>query len=159
MAKKFTIKTYQLKPTDNKLIDRIAEWYLEEWSIPKARTKIRLANHVNDDVLVQLVLKEGNSIIATGGLYSNTGLSIIFPHYKAISPWIALLYTDKKNRGKGHGTLLLKALEEYALEFGITQVYLYTSTAEKLFKRNGYKQIDRIKYRNVDTVVMEKHLS
>ena len=159
MAKVYTAKTYQLKPSDTKLIDRIADWYLQEWAIPKERTISRLMNHPNDDVLVQLVLKEGNRIIATGGLYNNTGLNIIFPKYKALSPWIAQLYTDKEHRGKGHGTLLLKNLEEYAKGAGITQVYLFTSTAEKLYKKNGYRQIERVKYRGADNVVMEKNLS
>ena len=158
MKQKLNVRTYQVKATDIKLIEKLAGWYLEEWGISKERTIARLSNHPNDDVLVQLVLKEGNSIVATGGLYNNTGLNIVFPKYKALAPWIAQLYTDKAHRGKGHGTLMLKMLEEFAKISGITQVYLFTSTAERLYKINGYKQIERLKYKDVENVVMEKHL-
>jgi len=151
-------KVSPVKTTDVKLIERLATWYLEEWGIPKERTISRLRDYPNEVVLVQLVLKEGNRIVATGGLYHTTGLSIIFPEYRALSPWIAQLYTDKDFRGKGYGALLLQSLEEYAQNLGITQVFLFTSTAEKLYKRNGYRQIERLKYRGADTVVMEKFL-
>lgn len=151
-------KCSQVKPIDTKLIDKFSNWYLEEWGIPKERTISRLVNHPDDDVLVQLVLKVGNSIVATGGLYNNTGLTLIFPKYTALAPWIAQLYTDKHHRGKGYGTILLKSLEDYALQLGITQVYLFTSTAEKLYLINGYKQVERLKYRDANTVVMEKNL-
>ena len=79
-------KCYQVKVNNIKLITRLANWYFEEWGIPKERTLSRLVNHPNDDVLIQLVLKEGNRIIATGGLYNNTCLTLIFPKYKALSP-------------------------------------------------------------------------
>ena len=151
-------KCYQVKVNDIKLIARLANWYFEEWGIPKERTLSRLVNHPNDDVLIQLVLKEGNRIIATGGLYNNTGLTLIFPKYKALSPWIAQLYTDKPHRGKGYGSILLNMLEEYAFKSGFTQVYLYTSTAERLYKRSGYVQIERLRYRDANTVVIEKNL-
>ena len=151
-------KCYQVKVNDIKLITRLANWYFEEWGIPKERTLSRLVNHLNDDALVQLVLKEGNRIIATGGLFNNTGLTLILPKYKALSPWIAQLYTDKPYRSKGYGSILLKMLEEYALKSGFTQVYLYTSTAERLYKRCGYVQMERLRYRDANTVVMEKNL-
>ncbi len=150
---------HQVKASDTKLIERLATWYFEEWGIQKERTIARLANIPNHDVLVQLVLKVGNRIVATGGLHHNTGLTLIFPKYKALSPWIAQLYTDKPYRGKGYGSLLLKMLEEFALKSGISQVYLFTSTAEKIYKKRGYKQIERVKYRNAENVVMEKNLS
>lgn len=147
-----------VKATDIKLIERVAGWYFKEWGIPKETTIGRLSTHPNEVVFAQLVLKEGNRVIATGGLYHHVSLSIIFPEYKALSPWIALLYTDKDYRGKGYGTLLLESLEAYAAAEGITQVFLFTSTAEKLYQRNGYKQVERLKYKGRDTVVMEKYL-
>lgn len=152
------VKASPVKATDNKLIERVAGWYLEEWGIPKETTISRLSTHPGEVVFAQLVLKEGNRVIATGGLYHQVGLHIVFPEYKALSPWVALLYTDRAYRGKGYGTKLLQSLEAYAASEGITQVFLFTSTAEKLYIRNGYRQIERIKYKGNDTVVMEKYL-
>lgn len=155
---KMKAKASLVKATDIKLIERLSGWYLEEWGIPKETTTSRLCNFPNEVLLAQLVLKEGNRIVATGGLYHFTGLSIVFPEYKALSPWISQLHTDKPYRRKGYGNLLLQSLEEYAASIGITHVFIFTSTAERWYKRNGYKQIERVKYRGANTVVMEKFL-
>ena len=54
------IKTIRLNSEDNDLIGQLADWYFDEWSIPRINTIGRLANQPNDDVLFQLVLTKDN---------------------------------------------------------------------------------------------------
>ena len=59
---------------------------------------------------------------------------------------------------KGFGTMLLNQIEHCAKERGLTKIYLYTFTAESLYRRCGWKELDRVMYKDHDTVIMEKML-
>jgi amino-acid N-acetyltransferase len=48
-----------------------------------------------------------------------------------------------RERGKGYGQQIIKALENDAARNGITELYLLTTTASKFFERIGYKVADR----------------
>ncbi|WP_339792865.1 MAG: arsenic resistance N-acetyltransferase ArsN2 [Imperialibacter sp.] len=48
-----------------------------------------------------------------------------------------------KEKGKGYGRQIIKALENDAGGNGITELYLLTTTASKFFERIGYKVADR----------------
>ena len=80
------------------------------------------------------------------------------PELATFKPWVALLYTDKDYRNQGLGRLLLEQLEHCAQESKLSKIYLYTFTAESLYRRCGWKQIERVVYKDKDTVVMEKEL-
>ncbi|UAY51729.1 GNAT family N-acetyltransferase [Ferruginibacter albus] len=143
---------------DKALIEKIADWYFEEWKIPKERTIHRLQHQSGDDVLFQLVLFIDNIPVATGGLYNNVGLHQSFPHYKKLQPWIALLYTSSDHRNKGYGRLLLREIESTSSKKGFVDLYLYTFTAEELYLKEGWKELSRVNYHNNQTVIMQKQI-
>ena len=49
-------------------------------------------------------------------------------------PWVALLYTDIKNRNQGFGEMFLKKIQELSNEMGFNELYLYTFTTENFQK-------------------------
>jgi GNAT superfamily N-acetyltransferase len=146
----------RLDSSDAYLILKIADWYYGEWAIPINTTIQRLTNQENDDVLFQLIVTKDNMIVATGGLYNNVGLLHIHAKFKKFRPWIALLYTNKENRNQGIGQFLLREIETVAKELGLNKIYLFTFTAESLYQRSGWTQIERVNYKGHDTVIMEK---
>lgn len=152
------IKCQFVRPDDTETIELIAGWYFDEWAIPRERTISRLKNHPNEDILFQVILKQGNNPIATGGLYNNVGILQVHPKYKELSPWVALLYTSREYRNNGFGTKLLEEIKEAARERQISTLYLYTFTAEILYIRNGWTVMERVDYRGQDTVVMKKEI-
>ena len=152
------VTVHKLASTDEQLMEHIADWYLNEWAIPRDRTISRLANHPNDDVLFQLILKEDGVPVATGGLYNNVGLLQKHQIYQKLKPWVALLYTDMGYRSKGFGTKLLDEIQNMAREIIIPKLYLYTFTAEAFYVRNGWAEMDRVKYNGHDTVIMRKEV-
>lgn len=156
MMSEITIQ--KLSPTDKILINQIAQWYLSEWAIPIDITIHRLSNPSNDDVLLQLVLSKNNIPAATGGLYNKVGLLKEHERFQKFKPWVALLYTNTNNRNQGLGHLLLNKIEEEAKKTGLKNIYLFTFTAENLYKRAGWKEMERVNYRGNDTVVMKKFL-
>lgn len=115
-----------------------------------------MANHPNNDVVFQIVLGKSNKLIATGGLYNNVGIFQAHPKFKEFSPWVALLYTDAESRNMGFGRELLGKIEEIAKEKGFKKLYLFTFTAESLYIRAGWRELERVEYKGHDTAVMEK---
>ncbi len=69
-----------------------------------------------------------------------------------------MLYTDKNFRNKGIGGLLLKEIENAAKDLGLSKIYLYTNSAERLYRRNQWMTIEKIIYKGKETAIMEKEI-
>lgn len=152
------ISFYKVSSNDNELKKLISNWYFKEWNIPHAYSLKRLENIPNNDVTFQLVLLYKNTPIATGGLYNKVGLLDSNPKFSIYYPWLALLYTEERFRNLGFGTMLLNKLELLSQELGYKEIFLHTFSAEKLYLRNNWFQIDEAPYKNHNTIVMKKIL-
>jgi GNAT superfamily N-acetyltransferase len=147
-----------INDSDKNLIETIAEWYLQEWNIPKATTFERLSNFLNDSIPFQILMSVNNIPIATGGIYKHVGLLDHQPQFKKYTPWLALVYTMPANRNKGYGALLCKEIETVAKELGLNELFLFTHTAESLYKRLDWQLLDRIELDGRSIVIMKKEL-
>lgn len=148
----------KITPTDADLISLIADWYFTEWNIDKAATTERLTGFPNDGIPFQLVMLLDGSPIATGGIYHHVGLLDVIFRLKEFQPWLALVYTLPEYRGNGYGAVLCKEIQAQAKLAGMDQLYLFTHTAESLYKRLGWKQLERIELKGKDIAIMKKEL-
>lgn len=139
-------------------INQIADWYLAEWSIPKHKTIDNLTNNSTQNIIFQLLMLDDVKPIGTGGLYNKVGIQSKIEKYKNYSPWVALMYTTPATRGIGFGAKLLQQIEFNALQKGFNEVYLFTHTAESLYKRQGWCEIDRYDFDDKNIVIMKKEL-
>lgn len=146
----------RLAPTDSLSIQQLADWYFDEWAVPKETLIVRLTNQSPDDILFHFIARKDNQLVATGGLHLNCGLIKAHEEFKPYSPWVSMVYCDKRFRQQGIGEAMLKAIEERASELGYTKLYLYTNSAERLYLRNQWTTFARLLYKGKDTVVMEK---
>lgn len=149
----------KLDPTETYLISEIAQWYHGEWETPVERTVQRLTTQPNEDVLFQLIALENDRLVATVGLSHEVNILNAHPHLRELGPWVALLFTELEERGKGIGAKLLQAVEVEAQALSIPVLYLYTFTAQRLYECNGWQEIERLPYKGHDTVVMRKELA
>jgi GNAT superfamily N-acetyltransferase len=156
MKQNVTIR--KLDASEDELILKIANWYFEEWDTPIEKTVQRLKSQPNDDTLFQLVLSVENKVVATGGLCNNVNILNVHQELGKFKPWLALLYTEKNSRNNGLGKILLEQIEKCASEEKLTDIYLYTFTAESLYKRSGWIEINSVNYKNHRTVIMKKEL-
>lgn len=147
-----------LDPSDGELIETIAGWYDEEWNAPVEKTVRRLTRQPDEDTLFQLVVYVDDKAVATGGLCNEVNLYNVHERFKAFRPWVGLLYTEEAHRRRGYGTMLLEEIERRAREIGLDTIYLYTFTAESMYKRCGWTEMDRVPYKEHDTAVMQKSL-
>lgn len=97
-------------------------------------------------------------MITTGGLCHQVNILNVYPEFKNLGPWVALMYTNKEHRNKGLGKRLLGEIERYAHECGLTTIYLYSFTAVELYKRSGWESITTVRYKDHDTVIMKKEI-
>lgn len=147
-----------VSPSDISTQQLIADWYDLEWRIEPAKTHAELASHRIDGVPFQLLMTLGGEPVGTGGVYTRVGLADHVPRYEAVGPWLALMYTVPSQRRKGLGARLCSELHDRARDFGATELYLFTSTAERLYRRMGYKAIEILHYRGREIVVMRTDL-
>ena len=65
-------------------------------------------------------------------------------------------------QGRGYGQVILDALEQRARELGYTTLHLDTSVvqhvAQKLYLKNGYREVGREMHRGLECILFEKQL-
>lgn len=148
----------RITPADTELIRLIADWYFAEWNIDKAATIERLNSFPNDGIPFQVVMTLEGLPIATGGVYHHVGLLDAEPRLKMYQPWLALVYTLPEHRGKGYGAMLCKEIQAQTKALAIKELFLFTHTAESLYKRLGWEQLERITLKGKDIAIMKKEL-
>ncbi|PZP55383.1 MAG: GNAT family N-acetyltransferase [Micavibrio aeruginosavorus] len=68
------------------------------------------------------------------------------PDHNDLSPWLASLYIHPEYRGKGLAAKLIAHVEDFAkTELKIPQLYLFTHTADALYKKRGWIEIKNIR--------------
>jgi len=152
------IEYRNISPNDTEAINQISDWYLNEWKISKIKTTKSLTESNNQNVIFQTIMTDEKKLIGTGGLYHKVGIQSRIKKYENYSPWIALMFTEPKIRGKGYGGKLLKEIELEAKRKGFDKIYLFTHTAESLYKRKGWNEIDRYNIEGKNIVIMDKKI-
>lgn len=152
------IKYQIVKPNDEDTIQMIADWYLLEWGIPAQHTIDKIKNLATNTNEFQILMTLNNKPIATGGLYNHVGLLDKEPRLKVHKNWLALVYTIPENRRKGLGALICQYIQTHAKNLGLKEIFLFTRTAENLYKRLEWQQLERLALAGKDIVVMKKDL-
>jgi GNAT superfamily N-acetyltransferase len=152
------IKFHLISPDDNENIELFADWYLNVLNIPLQTTIEKTKKLSAENYEFQLLVTLENKPIATGGLYNHVGLLEREPRLRIYKNWLALVYTKPDNRGKGIGALLCRHIQEHSKNLGLKEIYLFTHTAENLYKRLAWQQLERLALGGKDIVVMKKEL-
>ncbi len=152
------IKYQIITSDDNENIALIADWYLSEWNIPIQTTIEKIKKLSADNYEFQVIMTLDNKPIATGGLYNHVGLLDKEPRLKIYKNWLALVYTKPEDRGKGLGALICNHIQDHSKDLGLKEIYLFTHTAENLYKRLGWQQLERLVLGDKNIVVMKKEL-
>jgi len=152
------IKYHIIKSDDNDKIKLIADWYLSEWNIPIQSTIEKTKNLSADGYEFQILMTLDDHPVATGGLYNHVGLLDKEPRLKIYKNWLALVYTQPNSRGKGLGALICNYIQDHAKHLGLKEIYLFTHTAENLYTRLAWQQLERLALGGKDIVVMKKEL-
>jgi GNAT superfamily N-acetyltransferase len=116
-----------------------AEWFHAEWHDCDGRSvaevEVELRNYLNRDSLpITFLALNGTDVIGTVSLDT----SDLRP-YDHLSPWLASLYVVPSRRREGVGRALVKHLVSFALERGISPIYLWTPGSTHLYQECGWQ--------------------
>lgn len=145
-----------LTPSDTNYFPLIADWYYEEWKVPKEKTISRLQDITKDKTHFHVLMLKNNVPLCTGGINNQISLLEKEPRFKIHPNWLASLYTIPNERGKGYAYMLCKFIENHAKTKGIGSLYLFTSTAETLYNNLGWEIDERLTIETRKIVVMKK---
>jgi GNAT superfamily N-acetyltransferase len=150
----------RINSEDAASIQRIADWYFQEWTIAPETTRKKLSALPAAGYPFHLLMSAGNVPVATGGLYEHVGLLDIAPRFRVYGPWLALVFTTPENRKKGYGTLLCKEIQNQARDLGLKELFLFTHTAESLYMRMGWTLVESVQVKDgpAAVAVMKKAL-
>ncbi len=143
---------------DKFFVETISSWYFNEWQIPKAKTQKDLLENQDSNVIFQMMITCEGIPVGTGGLYQSLPIQHKIVKLRNFTPWVALMYTIPSVRGNGFGLKLLNRIEEKAKSLDYTHIYLFTHTAESLYKRNKWTVTDKIEIKGRSVVIMSKSL-
>jgi GNAT superfamily N-acetyltransferase len=144
--------TIEIIRDDPLLIDTISRWYKAEWGTPP-QTTAKLVK------IFQLVALDKGLPVGTAGLYDEVSLLKIYPQFRGYRPWLGMLYVVPEKRLLGIGSLLCGGIERQARMNGNKRIFLYTFTAEQMYRKQAWIEMKRVIYKDHDTVIMYKDLA
>lgn len=112
---------------------------------------------IRDMVAFDIYVDESNIVRGTTGLYR-------YVRDAEEAVWVAWFCVDSKARGQGIGQALIDYTVAKARNAGFDRIRLYTSTdpnesaAQRLYEKNGFKEVGRKKGIFTTTIFREKSL-
>jgi len=140
-------------------VDQVAAWGFGEWGhldpgqTLQSRTAWLHENMTVDRVPIVLVaLDDAGTMVGTA--------SLLFDDLEGDprNPWLASVFVPAEQRGKGVASALVVAIEDAARRFGYPTLYLFTTSAARLYASLGWRRLERREYRGEPIQVMDKAL-
>ena len=141
------------------LAAQVAAWGFAEWGYLNpgetlAQRMIRIQGKMNVDrvPIAFVALGDDGGIVGTA--------SLIFDDLEGDprNPWLASVYVPPEQRKKGIASALVQTVEDAARRLGYTRLYLFTSTAPKLYADLGWRPLEQRDYRGDHIQIMDKTL-
>jgi GNAT superfamily N-acetyltransferase len=124
------------------LIDKLAEYWNQEWSTDKSEKGIEkqkscIKNLLNlDKVPFILVACHGQKLIGSAALFLND-----LDSRPDLSPWLGGIYTVPEHRGKGIAKTMIEKVINKAKTLGYHKIYLHTEHTAGLYRKLGWKKL------------------
>ncbi len=139
-------------------VSTVARWRWDEWG-PKADPRgsaeawaARLYQHTRDSIPTTFIaLDDGENVVGVVSLTEND--LTIRPD---LTPWLAGLFVLPQMRGQGLGSALVRHAEAHAASLLVDRLYLFTDTAEHLYRQLGWQVLEHVVYRGKEQTVMVK---
>ena len=141
------------------LVDRVAAWGFAEWghlnpgqTLQSRTARIRETMDADRVPIVLVALDDAGALVGTA--------SLLFDDLEGDprNPWLASVFVPAEQRGKGIASALVVAIEEAARRLGYPILYLFTTSAARLYARLGWRALERRAYRGEHIQVMDKAL-
>ncbi|WP_336709273.1 MULTISPECIES: GNAT family N-acetyltransferase [unclassified Cedecea] len=118
--------------------EQVTEWLWLAFGSQESRgffASIVAASQREGEMPLTFIALEGEKMVGTVGLWRCDLIS-----RQDLWPWLAALYIDESQRGKGLGEILQRHVVEYARQLGFESLYLY-SACKTYYERFGWRYI------------------
>ena len=141
------------------LVDQVAAWGFAEWghlnpgqTLHSRTARIRETMDADRVPIVLVALDDAGLLVGTA--------SLLFDDLEGDTrnPWLASVFVPAGQRGKGTASALVVAVEDAARRLGYPILYLFTTSAARLYGRLGWRALERRDYRGEHIQVMDKAL-
>ena len=142
------------------LVPLVGRWHFDEWGHhdpggTALSWTASLAERVHRDrVPTTFVAFTGGEPVGTACLVEHdmdTRLDL--------TPWLAGVFVVPEQRGGGIGAALVEHAADRARAFGVTELFLYTNGAERLYRSLGWRAIGRELYEGREVTLMARTLA
>ncbi|EJF30849.1 MULTISPECIES: GNAT family N-acetyltransferase [Enterobacteriaceae] len=119
-------------------VEQVTEWLWQAFGSQESRgffASIVAASQREGEMPLTFIALEGEKMVGTVGLWRCDLIS-----RQDLWPWLAALYIDESQRGKGLGEILQRHVVEYARQLGFESLYLY-SACKTYYERFGWRYI------------------
>ncbi len=142
-------------------VSLIAQWYYAEWkAIYEASgmslddVKKTVEERANmDKIPLAIIGLDAGRVIGTGCIKAHD-----MDTRMDLTPWLAGIYVEQTERGKGHGSMIVRRLEEIARKLGTEKLYLYTPRSAAFYERLGWRKYEVAPYKGQHVTIMERIL-
>jgi predicted N-acetyltransferase YhbS len=140
------------------LAPMVAEWLLDEFGHARSPTHAQLVAMI----VAQPASSEDSFVLFADDVPVGTA-SLVNSDLKArpdLQPWLASVLVRPQFRGRGYSPMLVRHVEERAAAAGVSTLWLYTWSADRLYARLGWQRvgIERDTDRDVEVVLMKRDL-
>jgi GNAT superfamily N-acetyltransferase len=141
------------------LVDQVAAWGFAEWghlnpgqTLQSRTAEIHERMNIDRVPVVLVALDDAGTLVGTA--------SLLFDDLEGDprNPWLASVFVPLAQRGKGIASALVVAIEDTARRLGYPTLYLFTTSAARLYAGLGWRALERREYRGEHIQVMDKAL-
>ena len=135
----------EIEPRDNAQMKKIVQSVIVEMGAPKVGTAYEdkaledLYTVYQKDKAIYFIVEYNGVVLGGGGIAA-------LDNFEGNTCELQKMYFLPEARGKGLGAKMIEKCMKKAKEFGFEQCYLetlpYMTAAQKLYKKNGFSQID-----------------
>ncbi len=115
----------------------------------------RLLGHLNRSILPMAWVAHKDGVVLGTAALRATDL----PGHDHLTPWLSGVFVLPQYRRCGIGTALCRHVESCALQLGHTQLYLFTLDQQALYKRGGWRCMDKGTWMGISADVMTKSVA
>ncbi len=136
-------------------VDTLAQWHHKEWAYLRpgdtleARITRLRADCGREEIPTVFVAVSGGTLLGSAMLIDHD-----MDTRMDLSPWLAGVFVAPDHRRQGIGSALVRRVVECATTLGVTRLYLYTPSAERLYSKLGWSALERTIYQGVNVMVM-----
>jgi GNAT superfamily N-acetyltransferase len=136
-------------------VHTLAQWHHKEWaylrpgdSLGARETRLREACG-HEEIPTIFVALSDNTLLGSAMLIDHD-----MDTRMELSPWLAGVFVAPDHRRQGIGSALVRRVVECATTLGVSRLYLYTPSAERLYSQLGWSPLERTNYRGANVMVM-----